>query len=109
MKFVWCIKRQDERDIGLLTLTERDAVLDYLARVEASKYAQSPNVKRPYVVFEADVSKVSTAASEYSVPTGFETYTVDIDYMPLAWANHEDEYEAEMEWFFRLPKGFREL
>ena len=94
----WAPENPDEDDV--------QKVLDYMSRVEASKYAIDP-LNKQKIYFTADPKYVSSA--KYPEPAGYQVYSADISYMPLAYGGMEDEYESRMKWYYDLPRDHKAL
>lgn len=73
-----------------LSNVEKSLLLVYFTRINASKYSLSPNHRGPEVFFTADPEKVSSGGAQYCSPEGFQVYSADPAYMPLAWDGMED-------------------
>lgn len=106
---LWTIRRKTPKPNIRLSLDERRILADYFLRIGAKKYAVNPIEKYVLeIMFEAD-HRASSGSPEHSVPHGFQVYSADPNYMPLAWDGMEAEWRKQTEWFFRLEKNFMSL
>lgn len=93
-------------------MSEEEAakVRDYLSRIEATKYAASPDSRYPEIWFTADPVRASSGASEFRCPDGFEVFSADPGYMPLAWDGMDANGVQEIgRWFRELPRDHKEF
>lgn len=106
---LWSIKRKDTRCKESLSNDEKSSLLDYFSRIDASKFSLAPNRRNPEVFFIADPAKASSGNVLYRRPDGFQIYSADPSYMPLAWDGMEESWSNSMKWFFQLPKDHKSL
>lgn len=106
---LWAVRRKNNFVGDPLSSNERDHLVDYFLRVNARKYALDPNCSWPEVMFVADAIMVSSGAPKYRVPDGFEVFSADSSYMPLAWGGTEAESENSINWFTVLPNEHKSL
>lgn len=106
---LWSIQRNDTRCKEPLSSDEKLLLLDYFSRIDASKFSLAPNCRVPEVVFSADPAKAASGNFQYRSPDGFQVYSADPSYMPLALDGVEETWSNSMKWFFQLPKDHKSL
>ena len=106
---LWTIRRKGSRDRKPFSVEECSSILDYLNRIDASKFALDEREVVPTVMFSALAEKASSGNTEYKCPKDFQVYSASPAYMPMAWNGMEDEWEKMTQWYFDLPKNHKVL
>lgn len=107
---IFAIRRRDTRSAEHLEEAEREELLAYLERAGAITFAMKPGTRTPEIYFTIAAGPAAERAVDTArLPKGFQLFSADFDYMPLAWSGDETAYRQHMSWYFDLPKNHREL
>ena len=107
MRWVLCKKKYADCS-KTLSKPEVMEISDFFELIEATKYC--PEQGRPgSIVFLASEHGLAQSDKQNATPAGFEIRSASIDYMPLAYNGIEDEFQSEMQWFYDLPPGYKNL